>query len=293
MDASDTGLCALHPARREYIRLKFDEEERTRIRQGGFSINIREQLGAVLATLCWGREWCRRATSEMTHVRCWIDNRSAVAWCNNLNCREPSAQELNRVLGAIEAQWALYISIPNAIRKIYSARWSAFSSAPSLNHLDVSTREPGSNGQSFVSASECQGGSRNTTWTRNPYCWLSSPFIAGPEEINTVEPLQVPFSLKSAISTGIIGHLPDLNLDSVQIMPSLSPECVEQVQQQGDEVPPREQCCSELSATSTSNNPSTALSQGLHYWASFFYSEALNNSGKKTEGAYTLCKFVT
>ncbi|POM66178.1 Hypothetical protein PHPALM_18002 [Phytophthora palmivora] len=139
------------------------------------------------------------------------------------------------------------ISIPNAIRKIYSARWSAFSSAPSLNHLDVSTREPGSIGQSFVSASECQGGSRNTTWTRNPYCWLSSPFIAGPEEINTVESLQVPFSLKSAISTGIIGHLPDLNLDSVQIMPSLSPECVEQVQQQGDEVPSREQCCSGLS----------------------------------------------
>ncbi|ETL50651.1 hypothetical protein F441_00146 [Phytophthora nicotianae CJ01A1] len=185
MDASDSGHCALHPAKCEYIRLQFDDKERLLIRQGRLSINIREQLGAVLALLCWGREWCPRTTSEVIHVRCWIDNRSAVAWCNNLNSREPLSQELNRVLGSIEAQWALHVSaehlpgavntmadlgsrawdghrltkwklltktwtqipISNAIRKSYSAKWSAFNNAPSLNHLNVNTKEPGSSGK--------------------------------------------------------------------------------------------------------------------------------------------------
>ncbi|ETO86324.1 hypothetical protein F444_00140 [Phytophthora nicotianae P1976] len=118
MDASDSGLCALHPAKGEYNRLQFEDEERLLIRQGRLSINIREQLGAVLALLCWGREWCPRTTSEVIHVRCWINNRSAVAWCNNLNSREPLSQELNRVLGSIEAQWALHVSaehLPGAV----------------------------------------------------------------------------------------------------------------------------------------------------------------------------------
>ncbi|OWY95225.1 hypothetical protein PHMEG_00034828, partial [Phytophthora megakarya] len=293
MDASDTGLCALHSARREHIRLKFDEDERLLILQGQFSINIREQLGAVLAILCWGRDWSRRVFVEVTHIRCWIDNRSAVAWCNNLNSRDPLAQELNRVLGAIEAQWALHVSakhlpgavntmadlgsrawdgprltnwrsltkawtqvpISNAIRKIYSAKWSAFNSAPSRKHPDASTKEPGSSGKHFVRASECQDGFHKTTRKHNPYYWLSSPFTAGPEEINTAEPLQAPFNLNYAISAGIIGHLPDLNLDFDQTTPSPLLECVGRAQQRDDEEPSRDQCCNGLSANSTSKTP--------------------------------------
>ncbi|OWZ20627.1 hypothetical protein PHMEG_0004939 [Phytophthora megakarya] len=66
--------------------------------------SIQELFGAALAILCWGRDWSHHVSVEVTHVRCWIDNRSAVAWCNNLNSRDPLAQELNRVLGTIEAQ---------------------------------------------------------------------------------------------------------------------------------------------------------------------------------------------
>ncbi|OWZ16486.1 hypothetical protein PHMEG_0009712 [Phytophthora megakarya] len=302
MDASEAGLCVIHPARREYIRLTFDELERRLILQGRFSINIREQLCAVLTILCWGRYWNCRVSVEVMHVRCWIDNRSAVAWFNNLNSRDPLAQELNRVLGAIEAQWALHlpgvvntiadlgsrasdgprltnrrsltkawlqVPISNAIRKIYSARWSAFRNAPSMNHPVTSTKEPDSSGKYFVRASECQGDFHNTTQKLNPYYWLSSPLTTGPEEINTAELLQAPFNLNYAISAGIIGHLPDSSFAFDQTTHPPLRECIGRAQQRDDEEPPRDQCCNGLSTTVISKNPSTAFSQGLRYWAIF------------------------
>ncbi|KAF4140476.1 hypothetical protein GN958_ATG10336 [Phytophthora infestans] len=194
MDASDSGLCALHPAKCEYIRLQFDAEERLLIRQGRLSINIREQLGAVLALLCWGREWCPRVTPEVIHI-----------------------------------------PISNAIRKIYSAKWSAFNSAPSLNPLNANTKEPGSSGERSVRTSECQGVSRSETRKHNHYYWLSSPFTAGPEEINTAEPRPAPFNLNCATSAGIIGHLPDSTLNYDRTTPSPLLECDKQAQQRGDE----------------------------------------------------------
>ncbi|KAG3154916.1 hypothetical protein PC116_g16994 [Phytophthora cactorum] len=53
MDASNTGLCAIHPAAKEFLRVQFDEDERAMIAGNQFSINLREQLSAVFAVLCW------------------------------------------------------------------------------------------------------------------------------------------------------------------------------------------------------------------------------------------------
>ncbi|RLN94759.1 hypothetical protein BBJ28_00005285 [Nothophytophthora sp. Chile5] len=56
MDASDTGLCALEPARREFIRIAFTASERVVIQDASFanSVNVRELQSAVLAALHWG-----------------------------------------------------------------------------------------------------------------------------------------------------------------------------------------------------------------------------------------------
>nr|KAE8931593.1 hypothetical protein PF009_g18339 [Phytophthora fragariae] len=105
MDASYSGLCALHPASQAFLRVQFDEEERALIARNASSINVREQLTALLAVVCWGHAWVAMEPHTLTHIRFWIDNTSAVSWCNALQSRDAQAQELNRVLGAVEARW--------------------------------------------------------------------------------------------------------------------------------------------------------------------------------------------
>ncbi|ETI57574.1 hypothetical protein F443_00147 [Phytophthora nicotianae P1569] len=112
--------------------------------------------------------------------------------------------------------------------------------------------------KSSVNTSECQSGSRSKIRKHNHYYWLPSPFIAGPEEINTAEPRPVPFNLNCATFAGIIGHLPDSNLNYDRTTPSQLLECDEQAQQRGDEVPSRGKYSNGSCATLTSNNPSTA-----------------------------------
>ncbi|POM81846.1 Hypothetical protein PHPALM_125 [Phytophthora palmivora] len=60
--------CALHPARRIHIRVDFDFAEREMIKQcklepqshkNNFTINVCEQLTAVLILLSWGHEWAQ------------------------------------------------------------------------------------------------------------------------------------------------------------------------------------------------------------------------------------------
>ncbi|TMW58593.1 hypothetical protein Poli38472_010152 [Pythium oligandrum] len=69
MDASDQGLCALDPARREFLRIEFDEEEQVLIRDNLLSINVREQLSAAFSVLVWGQRWRPATTNELTHVQ--------------------------------------------------------------------------------------------------------------------------------------------------------------------------------------------------------------------------------
>eukprot|EP00644_Phytophthora_capsici_P017329 jgi/Phyca11/125059/e_gw1.57.140.1 len=144
MDACDTGLCVLHPARREFIRVRFDDYDKGLIEQVQLSINVREQLSATVAVLFWGPTWTTTSsTHALTHVRLWIDNASAVSWCNNLHSRNSLSQELNRVLGAAEAEYGLRISAShlagsvNYLADLGSRAWSG----PKLeqwNHLTQS-----------------------------------------------------------------------------------------------------------------------------------------------------------
>ncbi|KAJ8556772.1 hypothetical protein ON010_g9193 [Phytophthora cinnamomi] len=71
MDASDTGLCALAPQSKQYLRLKFDEETRNQFSASKTdnSINARELLSAVLAALHWGPTWGEAYQQQRVHVR--------------------------------------------------------------------------------------------------------------------------------------------------------------------------------------------------------------------------------
>ncbi|ETI38131.1 hypothetical protein F443_16056, partial [Phytophthora nicotianae P1569] len=93
MDASDTGLAVLHPARSEFILLKFDEEEALMIQNSdstGFTINVREHFCMALAAWCWGSKW--HQDFHFPHVVCWSDNVSAVSWINQLQSRSGFGQ---------------------------------------------------------------------------------------------------------------------------------------------------------------------------------------------------------
>ena len=112
MDASDTGLCALDPARNEYIRCRFSEHDRKVITPGdyAYSINVRELQSAVLATLHWGAAWQNRSSGAPTVVGFHIDNTSAVAWTNRRRSRHPLAQTFLRLLSVAEFQFNLILT---------------------------------------------------------------------------------------------------------------------------------------------------------------------------------------
>ncbi|KAG6964203.1 hypothetical protein JG688_00007813 [Phytophthora aleatoria] len=104
MDASDRGLCALWPARKEYLQVEFDEEELQQIEKGNaigadeLSINIRELMSGVFAPVVWASKWSQAVPDYHTHIRFWIDNSSAVCWANRRSSRNPFAQMLLRLI---------------------------------------------------------------------------------------------------------------------------------------------------------------------------------------------------
>ncbi|ETI35179.1 hypothetical protein F443_18432 [Phytophthora nicotianae P1569] len=77
MDASDLGLCVLHPARRKFIRILFGDEDKVLIQQDKFSINLKEQLSAVLAVLCRGGQWSSHDRASLNHVQVPVSVRKA------------------------------------------------------------------------------------------------------------------------------------------------------------------------------------------------------------------------
>ncbi|ETM01899.1 hypothetical protein L917_01555, partial [Phytophthora nicotianae] len=123
MDASDRGLCALWPARKEYLQLEFDADELQQIADFNgltsdeFSINIRELMSAVFAAIVWASQWSQSGQVEQAHTRFWIDNTSAVAWANRRSSRNLFAQMLLRLIGFLEVRYNFYSSaahIPGA-----------------------------------------------------------------------------------------------------------------------------------------------------------------------------------
>lgn len=114
MDASDFGLCALFPARREYIQVRFNQEELLLIAKfrsagsGDYNINLRELMSAVFASIVWCSSWAGPSSNEIHHVRFWIDNTSAIAWHNRRSSRNQTAQQLIRILGFLEVKHSFF-----------------------------------------------------------------------------------------------------------------------------------------------------------------------------------------
>ncbi|ETM48748.1 hypothetical protein L914_06770, partial [Phytophthora nicotianae] len=192
MDASNWGLAVLYPAIREYIRIQFDADELLAIQHASnsavasFSINVREMLSAVLAVLVWGPHWWHLSstTRRPLHVRCWIDNMSAVTWIDRHRTSNLLGQELLHVLSCAELEYGVHVStehlqgssnyfadlgtrawsdtdlrtwtnltsswceqeVPRQFRKIYSARYRFSSGVRSQTLRDVTTSAPGSDG---------------------------------------------------------------------------------------------------------------------------------------------------
>ncbi|ETK88967.1 hypothetical protein L915_06873 [Phytophthora nicotianae] len=186
------GPRSIVPAIREYIRIQFDADELLAIQHASnsavasFSINVREMLSAVLAVLVWGPHWWHLSstTRRPLHVRCWIDNMSAVTWIDRHRTSNLLGQELLRVLSCAELEYGVHVStehlqgssnyfadlgtrawsdtdlrtwtnltsswceqeVPRQFRKIYSARYRFSSGVRSQTLRDVTTSAPGSDG---------------------------------------------------------------------------------------------------------------------------------------------------
>jgi hypothetical protein len=111
MDASDTGLCAVHTRKREFIRLDFNADEREMIENNKtspgidqLSINVRELWSASLAAICWGKSW-DNARRRPTRVEFVIDNSSAVSWASSLSSPNRMAHPMLRTLCYTEVKY--------------------------------------------------------------------------------------------------------------------------------------------------------------------------------------------
>lgn len=140
MDASNQRLAVLDPAERHFIQVRFDTAELAMMdsgpAQGGFTINVREQLSMAFAVAAWGPVWRRRFQGGIGQVWCWVDNTTAVSTTNKLASRNAFAQELNRVIGFAEATQRFRIRCLHLPGRLNHAA-DAASRAWSQPHADV------------------------------------------------------------------------------------------------------------------------------------------------------------
>ncbi|ETN24882.1 hypothetical protein PPTG_01056 [Phytophthora nicotianae INRA-310] len=178
MDASDFGLCALFPARREYLQVAFNPQERLTISEfrlmgkGDYNINLRELMSAVFASIAWGSCWSGDANDGHRRVRFWIDNTSAIAWNNHCSSRNLEAQRLLRSPALLEVKHLFFVTashivgeantmadagsrtqveLPTNSRNL-SQVWERFCEQVRWwTHLESTTNVTGNNGQPGVS----------------------------------------------------------------------------------------------------------------------------------------------
>lgn len=122
LGASDSDLAVFDPARRQYIRVEFDERNCGMITSPegnkGFNINVREQLGIAFTSLILAPSTTTSQTNQVAHIRVWSDITSAVAWTNKLSSRNQLSQKLNRTIRLVEAMHNFQVSashLPEAI----------------------------------------------------------------------------------------------------------------------------------------------------------------------------------
>lgn len=123
MDARDQGLAVLHPATKQYIQVRFDDEERSwmaEAQSSSFPINVREHFSIALAALVFGPllHSPSKTPPSVLVVRVWVDNMAAVSWSNRLTSPNPKSAEINRAIGLAEAVFQFRIvaaHLPGAI----------------------------------------------------------------------------------------------------------------------------------------------------------------------------------
>lgn len=337
MDASDFGLCVLHPARHEFLRVCFDHQELELIRackestdcgDPGFTINVREQLSAVLALLTWGPTWSSGFSRNLFHVQCWLDNRSAVSWCNSLASRNPYSQELNRVLGVVEAWGSLRLSAQHLagklntladlgsrawggdalvqwtnlthdwqevrvhpqMRKIYDGPWSNCNSDHWLIRPVEFTHPHGGSGWRFDSPKVSHHGYHATTPPHNRYNWLHSHFIAG-STMAGPHLYTTPFGPSSAILAGIIALDSESDPESPRDTNLSSRGFDARVRQVTREIPSHTNSSPNSQIFQTLQSHSTACSLGLRCWAFSSYFEDRSTFHSTAESTPTAFKF--
>ncbi|OWZ16863.1 LOW QUALITY PROTEIN: hypothetical protein PHMEG_0009288 [Phytophthora megakarya] len=111
VDASDTGLCALEPRLKQYIRGEFSEETRQNfsVSKAENSINVRDLMRAVLAALHWGSMWAN-SDRHRSHICFYITSTSAVSWLSKRSSSHPVVRLYNRLLSLAEFRYSLVFS---------------------------------------------------------------------------------------------------------------------------------------------------------------------------------------
>ena len=238
MDASDQGICILHPAERQFILLQFSAEEKRLIHCNEFDINIREQFAIALAAGIFGHRWRLQFGTTIPTVQCWSDNSTTVARTTSLASKHKYSQELNRCIGLSQAIFNFYIRcshlpgrsnfladagsrswqlpysniwsnnthmwsqvrIPPALRLIYKKISTVCSSTLWPQAPSASIPLNGTNGSDGATSNISPPGSPTSRPT-NLVDWLSMPPIAGCQVRATPLP---PYCPSLALSSGII-----------------------------------------------------------------------------------------
>ncbi|KAG3233659.1 hypothetical protein PI124_g21274 [Phytophthora idaei] len=118
----------------------------------GFDINVRELFCAALAAILWGNAWTPSSSNNITHVRAWSDNASAVSWVNKLGADNEFGQELIRATGFSEATHRFRVSachLPESINVVTDAgsrcpRWGSGTVQDVLHKLQAHALATGS-----------------------------------------------------------------------------------------------------------------------------------------------------
>ncbi|OWZ01491.1 hypothetical protein PHMEG_00027102 [Phytophthora megakarya] len=235
------------------------------------------------------------------HVRAWIENKVAVAWCNKLQSGNEFSQEMSRVIGAAEsvhgfrvstayiagknsdladlgsrawsdntlvAKWRVLTSswrqvyVPTQFIKIYNGNFTPFKPAPSPIRLDNNINRLGDSGVKYTLNSGGRHGYQEDQHNYNLFGWLSLQSACGTPGTDLGAD-QPDMSKKSLpTSNGFTESSQDSTQSSLQDMPQPLQECARSAQLHNQKPQSYQKCWSGSALGSTSATPSIALFWG-------------------------------
>ena len=272
-----------------------------------FNINTREHLCVAFAVLLWGPSWLNE--NQVTHIKCWSDNTSCVAWTNSMASPNIFSQTMNRALGLSQARFNLHVTaqhLPGAINTMADAG----SRCPTQPHLDIwksmsvgwtqtqvpvslrqpyyqrfetssmllwpaqvspHTMQPGTNGQNGATQTNTAP-SCPTVPTANQINSSTSSSIYGKGPFQGQNPtVAVPFGPSSAKSAGIISDSVDTRQASMRGTNLHSKASPNSMDQSNGKSHLHSKWSKKVDAALTTNSPMTAVSGGLRSWGFSFF----------------------